>query len=117
LEIAGNGYFFWEDSFSIYITDIDNEKQNPPKKFALMQNYPNPFNNSTVINYQLPKTSEVELSIYNLLGQKVKTLVSEKQPAGNYNVEWDATGFASGIYLNRISTDDFVETKKLVLLK
>ncbi len=89
-----------------------------PNKFNLSQNYPNPFNPKTTISYQLPKLSEVDLSIYNLLGQKVVTLVSKKQTAGSYKVQWDATGFASGVYLYRIGTDKgYVKTRKLVLLK
>jgi len=63
-------------------------------------------------------TSKVELRVYNLLRQKVVTLVNKKQPAGNYKIEWDASGFASSIYLYKLETDDgFVQTKKLVLLK
>jgi len=89
--------------------------------FRLDQNYPNPFNPKTIINYELPITNEVELSIYNLLGQKVVTLVSGKQPAGYYQVEWDASGYASGVYIYRLSakgkTQSVVRTKKLVLLK
>jgi len=88
-----------------------------PMTFSLKQNYPNPFNPKTVISYQLPVISEDELSIYNLLGQKMATLVSEKQPAGTYKIEWDASDFASGIYYYRIEAGRFVETKKLVLLK
>ncbi len=89
-----------------------------PARFVLRQNYPNPFNPKTAISYQLPAFSEVELSIFNILGQKVKTLVSKKQPAGNYKVEWDAAGFSSGIYFYVISTDNgFMQTRKLVLLK
>ena len=89
-----------------------------PKSFLLEQNYPNPFNPVTMINYQLPMNNEVELSIYSLLGQKVATLVSEYQNAGYYNVQWDASGFASGVYFYRIVTDNgFSNTKKLILLK
>ncbi|KAA3615590.1 MAG: T9SS C-terminal target domain-containing protein [Calditrichaeota bacterium] len=88
-----------------------------PSKFNLSQNYPNPFNPKTSIEYQLPRTCLVDISIYNLLGQRVATLVNKKQTAGAYNVEWDASGFASGIYLYRIKTATYFETKKLVLLK
>ncbi len=89
-----------------------------PDKFELSQNYPNPFNPTTTISYQLQKQSNVELNIYNLLGQKVTTLVSKKQPAGNYKIEWDASGFASGVYLYKLSTDQgFTKIKKLILLK
>jgi alkaline phosphatase D len=86
--------------------------------FQLFQNYPNPFNPLTAIGYQLSAASHVELSIYNLLGQKVAVLVSERQQAGYHEVEWNATGFASGVYLYRIATDKgFTQTKKLILLK
>ena len=88
------------------------------REFKLFQNYPNPFNPKTIIEYQLHKTSQVDLSIYNLLGQKVATLVSKKQPAGNYKIEWDASAFSSGIYFYRLETDKgFVKTNKLVLVK
>jgi hypothetical protein len=88
------------------------------KECVLYQNHPNPFNCHTLINYHLPKTSEVNLSVYNLLGQKVTVLVSEEQPAGSYEVEWDATGIESGVYFYKLLTDKgFVQTKKLVLLK
>ena len=99
-------------------TMIYDKTDNPILRFALNQNYPNPFNPETVISYRLPTASEVELSIYNVLGQKVVTLVSGKQKAGSYKVEWDATGFVSGIYLYRLETNKgFNNTKKLVYLK
>jgi hypothetical protein len=92
--------------------------------YWLSQNYPNPFNPITKINYQLPKTSNVELSIYNLLGQKVATLVSGKQNAGSHQVEWDASHFASGIYYYRIQvvdparrTGEFQDVKKMIPLR
>ena len=89
-----------------------------PLTFKLSQNHPNPFNPTTIINYQLPMTNDVELTIYNLLGQKVVTLVLEKQKAGYHQVEWNASGFASGVYYYRLSTEaGFVQTKKLVLLR
>jgi hypothetical protein len=89
-----------------------------PKEFSLAQNYPNPFNPVTIIQYQVSSISNVDLSIYNILGQNVATLVSEKQPAGYYKVEWDASGFGSGIYYYRLLTDkNFASTKKLILLK
>ena len=100
-------------------TGIDEEKKSGiTEKFQLYQNYPNPFNPKTVISYQLPVISEVELSIYNTLGQRVVTLVSKKQSAGHYTVEWDATGISSGVYFYRIETrNGFIQTKKLIFLK
>jgi len=91
---------------------------NFPNSIQLFQNYPNPFNPSTTIEYQLIKPEKVNISIYNLLGQKVAVLVNKKQTAGNYKVEWDASSFASGVYLYRFKTDqNYVETRKLILLK
>ena len=89
-----------------------------PYLFKLSQNYPNPFNPTTVISWQLAVGSHVDLSIYNILGQKVVTLVSGKQKAGSHSVEWNAMGFASGIYFYRLKSDaGFFQSKKLLLLK
>ncbi|MCZ6774902.1 MAG: T9SS type A sorting domain-containing protein, partial [Ignavibacteria bacterium] len=88
-----------------------------PATFRLEQNYPNPFNPSTTIRYQLPKDVYVTLKVYNLLGQEVATLVNEEKGAGSYHVEFDGEGLASGMYLYRIQAGDFVDTKRLLLLK
>jgi hypothetical protein len=88
-----------------------------PTGYLLLQNYPNPFNPSTIITYQLPITAEVELSIYNLLGQKVMTLVSERQVAGTYRVYWDAGGFPSGEYYYRIEAGAHRQVRKMVLIR
>ena len=91
--------------------------------FMLYQNYPNPFNPKTVIRYtvgaqNLVPLQHIELSIYSTLGQKVATLVNKKQPAGSYQVQWDATGFASGIYFYRLRTEnDFIKIKKMCIIK
>jgi hypothetical protein len=85
--------------------------------YALGQNYPNPFNPKTIINYQLPITSTVDLSIYNILGQKVAMLVNEKQNVGIYTAEWNAAGLSSGVYLYRLQAGNYSETKKLILLR
>jgi hypothetical protein len=88
-----------------------------PESFALYQNYPNPFNPTTMINYQLSMNNDVELSIYNLLGQKIATLVSEYQQAGKHSVTWDATDMASGVYYYVLNSGDFHDVKKMVLLR
>jgi endonuclease/exonuclease/phosphatase family metal-dependent hydrolase len=88
-----------------------------PQKFELSQNYPNPFNSRTVINYELPITNFVELTIFNLRGQKVLTLISEKQKVGNHQVEWDASGFASGVYYYHLKAGEFQGVKKMVLIQ
>jgi len=86
-------------------------------KFELSQNYPNPFNPKTIINYELPITNDVELSVYNVLGQKVATLVNEKQQAGSYQVEWDASRFSSGVYFYRLTSQGVSMSRRMVLVK
>ena len=88
-----------------------------PKEYAVFQNYPNPFNPSTTIRYEVPKRSHIVLKIFNLLGQEVAKLIDEEKKPGRYEIEWQPTGMSSGIYLYRLQADEFVETKKLVLLK
>jgi hypothetical protein len=96
---------------------IEKENYQMSEKYTLFQNYPNPFNPKTNINYELPITNFIELSIYDLLGEKVATLVSEKQNSGYHQVEWDASGFASGIYYYKINAGSFQSVKKMILLK
>jgi hypothetical protein len=98
-------------------TATNDESLIVPEKASLHQNYPNPFNPTTIINYELRITNYVDLSIYNLLGQKVTVLVSERQSAGRYQVEWDATQFAGGIYFYRLKAGSFSDIKKMVLIK
>ena len=78
---------------------------------------PNPFNPKTIINYELRITNYVDLGIYNLLGQKVASLINEQKQAGYHQVEWDATGFTSGVYYYQLVAGDFRELKKMILLK
>ena len=88
-----------------------------PKKFSLAQNYPNPFNPGTTIQFSLLSPGYVSLKIYNMLGEEVTTLVAEPLDSGIHKVEWNASGFASGIYLYRMQAGDFVATRKLLLLR
>ncbi|MFA5831877.1 MAG: T9SS type A sorting domain-containing protein [Bacteroidota bacterium] len=88
-----------------------------PTEFALSQNYPNPFNPSTMISYQLPITSKVNLKIFDLLGREIASLVNEEQSAGWKEVQWNATNFASGMYLVRMTAGNFTEAKKILLMK
>jgi hypothetical protein len=85
--------------------------------FSLSQNYPNPFNPSTTIEFDLPKTDEVSLKIFNILGEEVSILVSERLSAGSYSYEWDAGNIASGIYLYKLEAERYVEIRKMVLMK
>jgi len=88
-----------------------------PDAYALLQNHPNPFNPSTQIQFALPNASHVKLEVYNALGERIATLVDETRPAGYHVEQFDATGLASGIYLYRLQAGDFIDTKKLLLLK
>ena len=89
-----------------------------PRQFSLKQNYPNPFNPSTTIELSLPQSGFVTLKIYNILGEEVATLVSERLAAGKYKYDWDARGWASGVYYYRLETyTGFGQTQKMILLK
>jgi hypothetical protein len=85
--------------------------------FELSDNFPNPFNPTTRIKYQIPELSKVKLTVFNLLGVKIATLVNEEKPAGVYEVVFDGTGLSSGVYFYRIETGRYSDTKKLLLLK
>ena len=88
-----------------------------PNEFALESNYPNPFNPTTTINYQLPEDSHVHISVYNMLGQRVATLIDQPMTAGYHSTVWNAMEQPSGIYLYRIQAGTFTQTKRMVLLK
>jgi hypothetical protein len=85
--------------------------------YSLSQNYPNPFNPSTIISFSLTRSTFVTLKIYNVLGNEITTLVNELIPGGNHQIEFNASGLSSGIYLYTITAEDFVETKKMILIK
>jgi len=88
-----------------------------PLHAALLQNYPNPFNPTTTIRYALPERSAVRLTVFNTLGQRIATLVQGNQGAGYHEVRFDASGLASGVYLYRLQAGDYVQTRKLLLLR
>ena len=88
-----------------------------PREYILYQNYPNPFNPTTKIKFALPKATKVSLLIYNLLGEKVATLLNEDKEAGFYNVQFNASNFSTGVYIFRLTAGDFVQTKKMTLVK
>jgi hypothetical protein len=102
---------------SSILTEVKPETENQPKDFELKQNYPNPFNPVTVISYQISVTSHVSLKVYDLLGKEIETLVNEEKAAGEYRVEWNAKGLASGIYICKIEAGRFKESKKMILTK
>ena len=100
-------------------TGIDDgvEPSGLPNSFGLSQNYPNPFNPSTVIEFALPRAGRIKLEVFNILGQNVLILINRRLPAGNHQVEFDASYFPSGIYFYRLSHDETKLTRKMTLLK
>ena len=97
------------------VSDVENEFQT--LTFQLEQNYPNPFNPSTKISYSIPQEGDVTLKIYDVLGNEVATLVSEEKPAGVYEVEFNAGNLSSGIYLYKLTAGNFIQTRKMILIK
>jgi hypothetical protein len=98
------------------------ESEGVPVEFALHENYPNPFNPSTTLRFDLPEVSNITLTIFNMLGQKVRTYDMQSTPAGYHSVKWNATNdygdpVGAGVYLYQLQTKDFVNTRKMVLLK
>jgi len=96
---------------------INNQGIETPASFTLYQNYPNPFNPSTSIKYQIKNDNFVILKVYDVLGQEIETLVNEKQTAGTYETTFNASSYPSGVYFYRLITDNFKETKKMLLIK
>ncbi|MGE5436533.1 MAG: YCF48-related protein [Syntrophothermus sp.] len=99
------------------ITNIQPEIEPQPQSFTLSQNYPNPFNPSTKIKYTLPKQVLVTIKVYNVLGKEIIQLVNEEKPSGEYEVEFDGSSLSSGIYFYQIQSGEFLDTKKMVLMK
>lgn len=99
------------------LLSVPRESSSGDINFTLEQNYPNPFNPNTVISYHLPITSKVSLKVYNVLGKEITTLVNEELAAGEHKVEFNSTGLPSGIYFYQLSTENFIETKKMILMK
>lgn len=99
------------------IIDAVNFSSKVINNYSLYQNYPNPFNSTTTISFDLPKSANVKLTIYNLLGQEIEKLINEHKESGNYKINWNANNLPSGIYLYRLETDNYVESKKMTLLK
>ena len=108
-QIDFNGTYEYSNEIEVLV--------NAPNNFSLNQNYPNPFNPSTSIEFQLPKESFVTLKIYNILGVEIVTLVNELKPAGVHKIIFDAAGMTSGLYIYKISTGNFEQTRKMMLLK
>lgn len=104
------------DDFEGLVNTVSNQNT-IPEKFNLRQNYPNPFNPTTKIEFNIPKVSQTKLIVYDVLGKEVVTLVNERLNAGSYEVDWNASGYPSGVYFYKLQTDNFVDTKKMILMK
>jgi len=123
LAVDSNGYLYAGTSGSGVFrstqttTNVKPFLDHIPSNFILEQNYPNPFNPSTQINFSIPKATNVTLKVYDVLGQEVAVLVNERKQAGEYNVTWNAADVPSGVYFYRIVAGEFVETKKMVLIR
>jgi len=125
-KISSNNYYYWSDTINVDIINILSDKDgNMPTEFLLMQNYPNPFNPSTTIKYTLPNSEKVKIEVFNLLGQKIETLLNKQMPSGSHEIEFIANDLPSGLYLYRIEAGDpstgsgqgFQEVRKMILLK
>jgi hypothetical protein len=99
------------------LSGINNDDGTLPREFALYHNYPNPFNSSTLIRFSLPQSSQVKLDIYNILGQKVTTLLDGNLHAGNYSIIWDGGHMASGVYFARLTADGISKMESMTLVK
>ncbi|AFN73778.1 5'-nucleotidase domain-containing protein [Melioribacter roseus P3M-2] len=116
-----NGEYLLSTGDGIYLLKADVQTDVPilssPTDFSLSQNYPNPFNPTTKIKYSVPKKSFVNITVYDILGREIITLVNEEKTPGNYEVEFDGGNLSNGIYLYRMQSGEFSEIKKLILLK
>jgi hypothetical protein len=106
-------YFYY-----VYVSTINEPiDAQIPKEYALYQNYPNPFNPVTRIKYALPKSTRVKIWLYDIIGRRIKVLVDDQKPAGYHTLEFNGGNLASGIYMYRIHADNFISTKKMLLIK
>jgi photosystem II stability/assembly factor-like uncharacterized protein len=104
-------------NFSTVITGIEKISNDLPKSFSIAQNYPNPFNPTTSIKFDIPKSSFVKISIYDISGKEVATLVNEQLQPGTYETDWNASAFSSGVYFYKILAGNYTETKRMLLIK
>jgi hypothetical protein len=113
-----NGAGIYKLDITVGVEEIDNEI---PSNYSLEQNYPNPFNPSTTIQFSIPHRSMVTLKVYDLLGNKIATLVNEEKPAGSYEIDFipasSIKNLASSVYFYQLRVGDYMDTKKMILLK
>ena len=102
---------------SEYPVRVGDEHSGLPTEFTLFQNYPNPFNPSTKIKYSIPEISKIQLTLFNLLGEEIITLVNDEKSAGNYSVDFNASSLPSGVYFYQLKAGEFIQIKKMILIK
>jgi hypothetical protein len=120
LDISSNDFTYWRDTLSFALPRVPVSvlaTDEVPTEFALNQNFPNPFNSTTVLRYEVPVASDVELIVYDLLGREVARLVRERQAPGTYEVRFDAFALSSGFYLCQMKAASFVQTRRMLLIK
>jgi hypothetical protein len=117
-EIYSDGFAYWNmhTMVSFIMTGVEDELMFPTA-YKIEQNFPNPFNPNTTIKYSIPQTSQVQIKVFDVLGNEIEKLVNEEKPAGNYEVNWNAAILPSGVYFYRLQAGDFVQTRKMILLK
>jgi hypothetical protein len=111
---TSGGYVFRSVNSTTSIIGLNNRA---PSVFVLTQNYPNPFNPTTTIKYSIPKLSFVTIKIYDVIGSEVATLVNEEKPFGNYELNWSAANLPSGVYFYQLKAGNYINIKKMILLK
>ncbi len=116
LWVAGEGFTILKGNTELVVDNSD-QIETVPDEYFLHQNYPNPFNPSTTIKYQIPEISIVAIKVYDILGNEIETLVTEEKPAGTYELTLYATNLPSGVYFYQLKAGEFIQTKKMILLK
>ncbi|MCP4633202.1 MAG: T9SS type A sorting domain-containing protein, partial [candidate division Zixibacteria bacterium] len=114
---GAGGRDFWLLNFSEERTAINDDNIQLVKGPVLINNYPNPFNSTTNICYYLANDENISLSIYNLAGKRIETLINSYIQSGQHNITWDASGYSSGVYFYKLTTENQTFTKRMVLLK
>jgi len=117
MDNSTGAYQVWTAGIDINTIGIQTISTDVPSSFSLSQNFPNPFNPTTTIKFNIPKAENVSLKIYDALGKEIALLVNESLNPGVYSADWNASGFASGVYFYSFIAADFVQTKKMVLVK
>ena len=117
VEVMSDGRTYWTDSMQVIITGVEDEVNEIPTEFALRQNYPNPFNPSTKIKYSVPQSSQVQIKVFDVLGKEIETLLNEEKSAGTYELIWNAANLPSGVYFYQLKAGEYINTKKMILIK